>query len=57
MESLADALNLRGTLFLLQAHWFWMAVALWLGCWVGWRVVDEKTKPAATDETVDPGTP
>lgn len=49
MEGLPEPLNFTGTLFLLHAHWVWMAVALGLGCWVGWRIAGE----AATAELPD----
>ena len=43
---LADVLDLAGTLFLVRFHWFWMAVALGLGAWVGWRTGAEAPPPS-----------
>ena len=45
---LADLLDFTGTLFVLRFHWFWLALALWLGAWVGWRMAAEKAGPVET---------
>lgn len=42
---LADLVDFTGTLFLVRVLWFWMAVSLGLGVWVGWRTAGEE--PAA----------
>ena len=47
---LADVLDVTGTLFLVRFHWFWMAVALGLGAWVGWRTAAEAPSEPARDD-------
>lgn len=38
---IGDLLNFTGTLFVPRVHWFWMLVALALGCRVGWSLAAE----------------
>jgi hypothetical protein len=56
MEAFPDPLNFTGTLFLVQAHWIWMLVALGLGCWAGWRLADEPADIAPPAEQEGGGT-
>lgn len=49
--SIDDLFNMTGTLVLLRFHWFWMAAALGLGIWVGWRTAGE---PEADDACAPP---
>lgn len=51
--NLPDPFNFTGTLFLLQVHWFWMLVALGLGCWIGWWVADEPEQPVLFAEEAE----
>jgi hypothetical protein len=34
--------NLTDYVLLLQHHWFWLAVTLGLGVWVGWHTASER---------------
>lgn len=36
-----EPLNFTDTLFLFRFHWFWMLVALGIGCWTGWHLAGE----------------
>ncbi len=53
MEAVPDPLSFRGTLLVMQFHWYWMLVALGLGCWVGWRMAGEPAPPVQVQREED----
>jgi hypothetical protein len=50
-----EGLSFADYALLLQHHWFWLAVTLGLGIWVGWHTAIDR--PFYTERDAEPGAP